>query len=362
MTKKIIIFVLSILLFSQCVPNEPVKIGVNISLTGSLGSTGQRIKNALELSVAEINSKGGINNHPVELIFADNQSDAEEAVKLFAKMEKEDAPLFYITIASFISVALAPLAEEKEVVLAGLVVSTERFTRNRKWSFKYYPDVLAEFKPIEKVILRNNVKSIGVIHSDEEWGEQITNLFTTNLQHGQGISVDAFPFPLSEDDFSGYVEKVVDYDCVYITGFSSHLKNLIIALRKAGYQGIICGPSSLGIQTLREMPEMDGVYLAAPRIYSSDYPYGERVKARYEETFDGAVFDHYAATGYDFIEIMANLLQGQELTRDSVRLLLEQGFSYGGILGTIHVEPGNHDISFPLTEGQIKNKEIRYLN
>jgi branched-chain amino acid transport system substrate-binding protein len=60
--------------------DEPVRIGANIEQSGAASVLGQDYVNALELRAAQINEQGGILKHPVELIFADNQSDPTQAV------------------------------------------------------------------------------------------------------------------------------------------------------------------------------------------------------------------------------------------------------------------------------------------
>jgi branched-chain amino acid transport system substrate-binding protein len=59
---------------------DALKIGGLLSFTGDLGSYGQPIFNGIELAVAEINSKGGVNGKPIELVKGDDATSPQQAV------------------------------------------------------------------------------------------------------------------------------------------------------------------------------------------------------------------------------------------------------------------------------------------
>ncbi len=69
-------------------------------------------------------------------------------------------------------------------------------------------------------------------------------------------------------------------------------------------------------------------------------------------------FDHNAANGYDIIKILGGLLENEELSRDNVKRILDEGFSYSGVFGSVEVLPGEHDISFPLFPSQVVDGKL----
>jgi len=58
---------------------------------------------------------------------------------------------------------------------------------------------------------------------------------------------------------------------------------------------------------------------------------------------------------------LSGLLKDKEVSRESVKSLLESGFIYSGVFGSIDVKPGEHDITFPLHPAQIVDGEVKYL-
>jgi len=54
---------------------SPYKIGVNLEFTGPWAEVTKLLKSAMMLEVERINKEGGVDGHPLELIFEDNGFD-----------------------------------------------------------------------------------------------------------------------------------------------------------------------------------------------------------------------------------------------------------------------------------------------
>ena len=46
--------------------------------------------------------------------------------------------------------------------------------------------------------------------------------------------------------------------------------------------------------------------------------------------------------------------------REGVKRVLEEGFIYSGVFGSLEVKAGEHDISFPLYPAQIVDGKVQY--
>ncbi|MEJ2718793.1 MAG: ABC transporter substrate-binding protein, partial [Deltaproteobacteria bacterium] len=69
---------------------EPFRIGVSVPLTGIFGKAGNLVKDAYTLWMEKVNAKGGINGHPVKLIFYDDKSSPPTSAKLVEKLIVSD--------------------------------------------------------------------------------------------------------------------------------------------------------------------------------------------------------------------------------------------------------------------------------
>lgn len=74
----------------------PYKIGVVVSLTGTYSGLGEPEKNTIEMEVDRINAAGGVNGHPLEVIFEDDATDEAKAVTAATKLIDQDGVIAII--------------------------------------------------------------------------------------------------------------------------------------------------------------------------------------------------------------------------------------------------------------------------
>ena len=332
---------------------KTVKIGAVIALSGA-ASHMVAVLDGLQFAVDELNQWGGINGQPVELIVADSRSNPQEAIKAFREIEAGHQPLFYIATNSNVAVALAPLAEEYQVPLAGLVVSAADFTQINPWLFRYYSGSGDEVKATINTLKRLRIKKLGVIYQDDPYGTSVLDQLR-EVYGKEGGMIQSEPFKPGNPEFSGPIEKLKGMDGIYVIGFSNILSKAIKQLKQVSYPGAILTASGL-----RASEEVNGVYATAPIIYNPNNVFVQKVKETYETKYKKD-FTHYVATGYDFLKLMAGLMEEKKLTRDSLRQALSGGFSHNGTFGNFTVSPGDRDIYFPLFPVRVADGKFDFL-
>jgi branched-chain amino acid transport system substrate-binding protein len=346
------------LLLSCSKNEEPVKIGAIIPLTGP-ASQHKVFVDAIGMAVEKINRLGGIRGRGLRIILEDSETNPQKGIKAFQKLETEHHPLLYLSTTSVVTKALAPLAEKNQVVLIGLAAANPMITRNKKWVFKFFTSPEYEIRPIMDIIENKGMQTLGVLYQNDPFGSSHYEYLKTVFEN-KGGTVMGIPFDPKKPDFNKKVSFLEQTGGVYIVGFVRIVEKAIKIIRSFGYKGIILAHS--GATSLSSsMPELDGVYVAAPIIYNPNYPFIREVKNKYESKYEKP-FTHQAANGYDIIKIITGLMEGQELTREKVRMALEDEFSYPGISGFIEKKAGEHDILFPLYPAYIDKNKILYLN
>jgi ABC-type branched-subunit amino acid transport system substrate-binding protein len=99
-------FTVSLALAQQ---KAPIKIGVNMDVTGYAGWTGEPYLRAIQLYVEQVNAQGGIDGRPIELVIQDNETNPEkltndaarvivEAMKVVKPLAPNDSVRFRETI------------------------------------------------------------------------------------------------------------------------------------------------------------------------------------------------------------------------------------------------------------------------
>jgi branched-chain amino acid transport system substrate-binding protein len=118
---------------------SPYRIGAVFSITGVGSFLGEPEKKTAEMIVEEVNQKGGINGHPIELIIYDDESDATKSNLAVKKLiKKDEVPVIIGPTRSGESLAVVSVAEEANVPLISCAASYKIVTpiESRKWVFK----------------------------------------------------------------------------------------------------------------------------------------------------------------------------------------------------------------------------------
>jgi urea transport system substrate-binding protein len=99
-------------------PQQPIRIGVLHSLTGTMAVSERSLVDAVQLAVTEINARGGVLGRPLEMAVADGQSDpavfAREAERLITQ---EKVSVLFGCWTSSSRIAVKPVVEKHRHLL-----------------------------------------------------------------------------------------------------------------------------------------------------------------------------------------------------------------------------------------------------
>lgn len=117
----------------------PIKIGGLFAVTGPASFLGEPEKKTLEMLVADLNAKGGINGQKLEAVIYDTAGDATKAVQLATKLIKNDKVVAIIGPSTTgESMAVLALTEKEKIPLiscaAGIKITEP--VKDRKFTFK----------------------------------------------------------------------------------------------------------------------------------------------------------------------------------------------------------------------------------
>ena len=156
---------------------EPYKIGAILDYTGSASSLGEPEKITLEMLVEELNAKGGINGHPIELILYDNESDEAKSLTKAKKLIEADKVAAIIgTSQSGTTMAIVPTVMSAQIPLVSCaaswkIIKDPESKETRKWIFKTpQSDSLAVSKIFE-YLNKNKISKIAIITVSNGYGD-----------------------------------------------------------------------------------------------------------------------------------------------------------------------------------------------
>ena len=97
-----LVSIIILLCFTSCKqpPQPPIKIGLSVNLSGTGGTAGEHIRDGALLAVDHINTHGGINGRPLELLIRDDENSDDGIQKADESLinEKADRCQTYLEI------------------------------------------------------------------------------------------------------------------------------------------------------------------------------------------------------------------------------------------------------------------------
>lgn len=190
---------------------EAYKIGAVFSITGPASFLGEPEKKTAEMIVDEVNKKGGVNGHPLQLIVYDDESDATKcnlAVKKLIK--KDEVPVIIGPSTSGNSMAVVSVAEESKVPLISLAASYKIVTpiESRRWVFKVAGSDSHVVEKLFEHMKKKSIQKIAVMSASDGFGasgrEEIVRLAP---EHGMTVVADERYGP-QDTDLSAQLTKI----------------------------------------------------------------------------------------------------------------------------------------------------------
>ena len=163
-----------------------IKIGAVLSVTGPASFLGDPEKKTLEMYVADINAKGGVNGEKINLIVYDDAGNPNQARTFGTRLieqDKVDALLAGSTTAT--TMAIIPLAEEAKIPFINFAGAVQAVTPAKPYIFKTpHTDLMACEKIFEDLKKRGLTK-IAMISGKDAFGASMQQqCMTVNKKYG----------------------------------------------------------------------------------------------------------------------------------------------------------------------------------
>ena len=116
----------------------PYKIGVTWPLTGPLATFTAEVLGGGQLAVEDINRRGGINGHPLQLVVEDSAGTPQGGITAMRKLVQVDGVQAVITILTNVVTAQIPLAEQFKIPTLS-IIETPGLLDKGTYSFAHAP-------------------------------------------------------------------------------------------------------------------------------------------------------------------------------------------------------------------------------
>src|SRR5687767_5032838 len=164
--------------FARAAQSGPIKIGMSMPQTGSLGAGGQAALVALRLWVDDVNQRGGLLNRKVELIAYDDQTNPANVPAIYTKLLDIDrVDLLIAPYGTVPTAPVMPMVKQRGLLLMGnfsfqvnAKVQHDMWFNNSPWN-----DAASWSDGFIKAGQKAGAKSIAVLAADQEFAQNLAN-------------------------------------------------------------------------------------------------------------------------------------------------------------------------------------------
>lgn len=290
---------------------EPIKIGALTSLTGNFTPWGVQLRDGMQLAVDELNADGGVDGRMLELVVADDESNAEAGADAFERLVESDGVVAIGgIISSDVGLNTSLLAEELEMPLFLVKAGSDAIlTQDSRYTFRTcLPAAPMVAGPVLQYAQDQGVTRVGAIIADYGWGRAIESALTDTFASDDSIELQIEVAPVGETDFTTYLRSLEDFDpeLIVATGHPPGSGPITVQSADLGFDVPVTGaysPLSLVV---------GGVQDAAIGRYAdfgcADYftPEYEDLARRYLEMSDNTFMEDDAVAGYGIVTMVAD--------------------------------------------------------
>lgn len=328
---------------------DTIKVGANLEMTGGSASYGISSKNAIELAFKEINEKGGINGKQLELVVADNKSEAAEATNAMQKLVSQDNVVAVIgpNLSSSVIAAsainnsakvldIAPMATNPYVTVDQASGKTKDFNYRTCFIDPFQGTVMAKFATAELGVGNAAI----LIDNSSDYAKGLAQFFKENFVKEGGAVTAEESYLQKDTDFKATLTKikVTNPDFLYVPGYYQEVGLIVKQARELGMNMPIAGGDGWDSA---KMPEIAGAAALNNTYFSSLYSpedssdINKNFVAAYEKAY-GQKPDVFAALSYDSALLVAEAIKNAgstEPAKISEAMAKINGFS--GVSGSV---------------------------
>ena len=336
--------------------NDPYKIGVVLDISGKSSSLGVPERDTIQMLADQINKKGGINGHPVELIVRDTKSNETEAALAIKNLIQQNVLAVIGASTSGSTMAMVESAQRAEMPLVSCAASIKIVepAADRKWVFKTaQSDSLVATKMIEYLKSKGLTKvafiSVNNAYGDsgraefakvaakegisivaQEKFEQDDSMMTSQLTNirklnPQAVIAWAIP-PAASTLTSNYRQMGLTMPLIHSHGIGNQT---FIKLAGDSANGVLF---PIGKLTVVDSLQADDAQKGILAQYTNDY-----------KTAYGTPPDPFGGYGYDAFQMVVKAIEKAGADKAKIRDEIEKTQNFAGVTGIFNMSPIEHN-------------------
>ena len=358
-------FIISFGLFMGCAKEKETKIGAILPLTGEGAKYGQSAKRGIDLALEQINASGGIKGRGLEVVYEDSRFQPSEGVAAIRKLITIDkVPAVIGAMASSVTLAIAPIAEENEVVLLSPTSSSPEITHAGDYIFRNtYSDIYEGQRMAGYIYEKTEYRLVGVLYINNDFGVGLKNAFSERFSElGAEVAVTE-SYDQNATDFRTQIAKIQQFkvNAIYIVGYSE-MARLLTQAEEMGIEARFFSCIMFEDPDILRLAgeSAEGVVYAYPSYNPES---NQEIVSSFVEMYDeqyGQKPDIYAASAFDALRILAAAMNKGGFNSELIKEALFSIQDFPGVTGRTSFDQ-NGDVTKPIGIKKVHNGEFQWI-
>ncbi|MGI6149295.1 MAG: ABC transporter substrate-binding protein [Firmicutes bacterium] len=325
---------------------DVIKIGLISSLTGSVSTYGQSVRNAVTMAVDDINAAGGINGRQISLVILDDKGDGTEAAQAARRLiDRENVALILGPVITPCVMAVAPICQAAGIPMLTPTGTGDQITTVGDYIFRgaykdsFQGSIMAQF-----AALNLGLKEAAIIYDvANDYSVGLRNAFKATFEEFGGKVIAEESYSTGDTDFSAQLTSLAmrNPQALFIPDYYSTAGPILMQARLMGMDSVMLGVDGWDSPDLSALAGgfEEGGYIVNHYSADVDSEVTQTFIKRYTEKF-GQAPDALAALGYDGVLIMAKALEEAGSTDpEAIKHALGTVQNIEAVTGTINMDP-----------------------
>jgi branched-chain amino acid transport system substrate-binding protein len=343
-----------------------IKIGALLALTGPAAEWGQNEYQGLQIAVEEHNSQLKEGEPRFRIVLEDSKSDPKEAVTAFNKMMATDNPSVVLTIQSGVSMAVAPIANQRKKILICSAAAPD-LVKVGDYIFRCFPTSNQLVHVLtENAIKHLDITEIYVIYINNDFGRSMRDVFSSEFSGIGGRIIGEDTFGEKQMDFRAQIAKILAKrpNAIFVPGSGAALGLLLKQLKENKYSGTILTTLEASYKDVLNAAgaAAEGIiYVDMPFDLQSDKPEMPEFLETFRQKYGREpILD--ALIGYDVGRMVMRVIAEHGNESERIRSGLLGVSNFQGLLGSLSMSP-TREIEYSLQLKTIRSgRVVAYAN
>jgi branched-chain amino acid transport system substrate-binding protein len=324
---------------------EPVRFGAILPLTGPGAVVGTQEQRGIQFAVDEANAKGGVDGHQIEVLFEDNQAKPDQSVLSFNKLvDLQHVPVIF-TGYSGPSLAMAPLATRKKVLLINAGAQSDKLGTASPYLVNTLPSSGDEIVVMAKYLISKGKKTAAVLYENDAAGIGARDDFLDDFPKAGGTILAQEPVQFGQTDYRPALLKLAATkpDVLFVT-ITAGMVSLADQIKQMDVPFLVAGTSFFSDPAAIADPAASGfihtqVQIDAPPALSAAF------KTKFGADMDFFARQYYNAAGIVLTTLAKVVADKQDVTGETMRTTL---FAIRTFQGLIPMEFKSNTATVPI--------------